>query len=330
MENWHKARTETLSEGKKNMIGIPFIVIGVLFLYFGAEYLVRGGSSIALIAGIKKIVIGLTIVSFGTSLPEFIVSFFSALKKVDSVCVGNVVGSNVINILLVLGIASVVRPIKSSGRVMSLDMPFLIFLSLVFSFLCIDGLLSRVDGAILFLLFVAYLWYILKKGKKESFNGLKEGRERGSVLKYTLFTVGGLIGLVVGGHLTVRGAVIVAKSFGIPELFIGLTVVALGTSLPELFTSVVAMIKKEEEISLGNIIGSNLFNLAFILGFISIFNPLIIEQEVIRFNNIFMVGVTFLLSLFLYTGKKISRGEGMIFIALYVLFVTKLIVGLNK
>lgn len=312
------------------MIGFLLIAVGVLFLYLGAEYLVRGGSSIALIAGIKKIVIGLTIVSFGTSLPEFIVSFFSALKKVDSVCVGNVVGSNVINILLVLGVASIVRPINSSRRVMNLDMPFLIFLSLIFLFLCIDGLLSRIDGAILFSLFVIYLGYILKKGREESFNNLGESRKEGGILKYILFTIGGLIGLIVGGHLTVRGAVIVAKSLGIPELFIGLTVVALGTSLPELFTSVVAIIKREEEISLGNIIGSNLFNLAFILGFISIFNPLVIETEVIRFNNIFMVGITFLLSLFLYTGRKISRAEGMIFIALYTLFVTKLIVGLNQ
>ncbi|MBO8130592.1 MAG: calcium/sodium antiporter [Candidatus Marinimicrobia bacterium] len=307
------------------MIGFIYLIVGVLLLYYGAEYLIKGGSSIALAAGVKKIVIGLTVVAFGTSLPEFVVSFFSALKKVDSVCVGNVIGSNIINILLVLGIASIIRPINSSRRVITLDIPFLLFLTLLFIFISRDGKLSRIDGVILFAIFLTYMIYILSRRKSENLADI-DHNTKGNTLKYIIFTMGGLLGLIIGGNFTVRGAVKVAQLFGIPELFIGLTIVALGTSLPELFTSILAIIRKEQDISLGNIIGSNLFNIAFILGFIAIFNPIKVELSVIKFDNLFMLSITILLAIFLYTGGKISRFEGIIFVLIYFLYVSKLIV----
>jgi len=307
------------------MIGFIYLIVGVLLLYYGAEYLIKGGSSIALAAGVKKIVIGLTVVAFGTSLPEFVVSFFSALKKVDSVCVGNVIGSNIINILLVLGIASIIRPINSSRRVITLDIPFLLFLTLLFIFISRDGKLSRIDGVILFAIFLTYMIYILSRRKSKNLADI-DHNTKGNTLKYIIFTMGGLLGLIIGGNFTVRGAVKVAQLFGIPELFIGLTIVALGTSLPELFTSILAIIRKEQDISLGNIIGSNLFNIAFILGFIAIFNPIKVELSVIKFDNLFMLSITILLAIFLYTGGKISRFEGIIFVLIYFLYVSKLIV----
>lgn len=304
---------------------IVYFLTGFVLLYYGANFLVNGSSSIAVSFGVKKIVVGLTLVAFGTSMPEFVVSLFSAIEKVDNISVGNIIGSNLANVLLVLGISSVVRPIKAKRRIFILDFPVLLVITAIFIIFCYNGRLVFYEGAILLILFIIYISFIIANRKVREEGDIKvKDVERGHVVKNLALSFLGLGGLVIGGNLTVRGAIGLARAFGISELIIGLTIVALGTSLPELFTSVIAVVKKEDEISIGNIIGSNLFNTAFVLGIIPMIYSLKIDTSVIKFENPFMMVVTILLFVFLFIGKKLSRIEGVFLLILYVLFILNL------
>ena len=302
-----------------------YFLSGFILLYYGADFLVRGSSSIAVSFGVKKIVVGLTIVALGTSMPEFVVSLFAAVKKVDDVSVGNIVGSNMANILLVLGLSSVIRPIKVKKRIFLLELPVLLLITLMFVLFCMDGTLKGYEGALMLIVFVVYMTFIIANRKvRNSADVDLVPMERGHIIRNTLLTVLGLLGLVIGGQLTVRGAIGLARAVGISELVIGLTVVALGTSLPELFTSVVAVMKKEDEISIGNIIGSNLFNTAFVLGVVPMIYSLKIDAHVIRFENVFMLCITVLFAILLFIGRGLSRLEGVFLLLLYVLFILNL------
>jgi len=302
-----------------------YFLAGFILLYYGADFLVRGSSSIAASLGVKKIVVGLTIVALGTSMPEFVVSFFAAVKKVDDVSVGNIVGSNLANILLVLGLSSVIRPIKVKRRVFILELPVLLLITVMFVLFCMDGALEGYEGALMLIVFVVYMTFIIANRRvRYSADIDLIPMEKGHIIRNTFFTVLGLLGLVIGGQLTVRGAIGLARAVGISELVIGLTIVALGTSLPELFTSVVAVIKKEDEISIGNIIGSNLFNTAFVLGIVPMIYSLKIDAHVIRFENILLLCITILFAVFLFIGRSLSRFEGVILLLLYVLFILNL------
>ena len=308
---------------------IVYFLTGFVLLYYGANFLVNGSSSIAVSFGVKKIVVGLTLVALGTSMPEFVVSLFSAIEKVDNISVGNIVGSNLANVLLVLGISSVIRPIKAKRRIFILDFPILLVITAIFIIFCYNGRLVFYEGAILLTLFIAYMSYIIVNRKVQEENVVEiKNIERGNIVKNLALSFLGLGGLVIGGNLTVRGAIGLARAFGISELIIGLTIVALGTSLPELFTSVIAVVKKEDDISIGNIIGSNLFNTAFVLGIIPMIYSLKIDTSVIKFENPFMMVVTILLFVFLFIGKKLSRIEGVFLLILYVLFILNLGFGL--
>jgi len=304
---------------------ILFLIAGLILLYYGANFLVKGSSTIALTFGVKKMVVGLTVVALGTSMPEFVVSLFGALEKVDSVSVGNIVGSNVANILLVLGLAGVFRPFRAEKRIFQIDLPVLLIITILFLLFCRDGLLSGLEAAIMLVFFVIYMTFIIKNRRIADFDrSTLENLESGHVFKNIMLALIGIAGLVVGGNLTVRGGVELARVVGISELTIGLSVIALGTSLPELFTSVVAAVKKEHEISIGNIIGSNLFNTAFVLGIVPIIHPLYIDPKVVRIDNIFMLAITILLSICLYIGKKLTRWESSFFLILYILFILNL------
>lgn len=308
---------------------IVYFLTGFVLLYYGANFLVNGSSSIAVSFGVKKIVVGLTLVALGTSMPEFVVSLFSAIEKVDNISVGNIIGSNLANVLLVLGISSVIRPIKAKRRIFILDFPVLLVITAIFIIFCYNGRLVFYEGAILLTLFIAYMSYIIVNRKVQEENVVEiKNIERGNIVKNLALSFLGLGGLVIGGNLTVRGAIGLARAFGISELIIGLTIVALGTSLPELFTSVIAVVKKEDDISIGNIIGSNLFNTAFVLGIIPMIYSLKIDSSVIKFENPFMMVVTILLVVFLFIGKKLSRIEGVFLLILYVLFILNLGFGL--
>ncbi|MDO9548416.1 MAG: calcium/sodium antiporter [Candidatus Marinimicrobia bacterium] len=302
-----------------------YFLAGFILLYYGADFLVRGSSSIAVSLGVKKIVIGLTIIALGTSMPEFVVSFFAAVKKVDDVSVGNIVGSNLANILLVLGLSSVIRPIKVKRRVFILELPILLLITLMFVLFCMDGALEGYEGALMLIVFVVYMTFIITNRKVRNSADIDlVPMEKGNMIRNILLTVLGLLGLVIGGQLTIRGAIGLARAVGISELVIGLTIVALGTSLPELFTSVVAVIKKEDEISIGNIIGSNLFNTAFVLGIVPMIYSLKIDAHVIRFENILMLCITVLFAVLLFIGRSLSRLEGVFLLLLYVLFILNL------
>ncbi|MBU1066165.1 calcium/sodium antiporter [bacterium] len=303
-----------------------YFLAGFILLYYGADFLVRGSSSVAVSFGVKKIVVGLTIVALGTSMPEFVVSFFAAVEKVDGVSVGNIVGSNLANILLVLGLASIIRPIGVKRRVFLLELPVLLLITGMFVVFCLDGVLNGLEGAIMLVAFIAYMTFIIANRKvRESSDIEFVPMEKGHLIKNTFLTVLGLAGLIVGGQLTVRAAIGLARTFGISEVVIGLTVVAIGTSLPELFTSVVAVIKKEDDISIGNIIGSNLFNTAFVLGVVPMIHPLNIDHGVIRFENWLMLFVTVLFSIFLFIGRSLSRLEGIILLLIYGFFISNIV-----
>jgi cation:H+ antiporter len=301
---------------------ILYFLLGFLLLYYGADFLVRGSSSIAVSMGVKKIVIGLSIVAMGTSLPEFVVSLFAAIEKVDGVSVGNIVGSNLANILLILGLASVIHPIGIKRRIFFIELPVLLGITLLFVIFCRDGRLTGLEGVIMFVIFLVYMIFIIANRKVRE--GLDVGLipvEKCRLRKNVFLIILGIAGLVVGGQLTVRGAIWVARLFGISELVIGLTVVAIGTSLPELFTSIVAVIKKEDEISIGNIIGSNMFNTAFVMGLIPLIRPLSIDARVIRFDNFFMLGTILLLSGFLFIEQRLTRRAGGILLIFYTFFI---------
>ena len=303
-----------------------YFLAGFILLYYGADFLVRGSSSIAVSFGVKKIVVGLTLVALGTSMPEFVVSFFAAIENVDGVSVGNIVGSNLANILLVLGLASIIRPIGVKKRVFLLELPVLLLITGIFVIFCRDGILESFEGAIMLVVFVTYMTFIIANRKvRENTDIELVPMEQGHLVKNTFLTFLGLAGLIVGGQLTVRGAIGLARAFGISEVVIGLTVVAIGTSLPELFTSVVAVIKKEDEISIGNIIGSNLFNTAFVLGVIPMIRPLTIDRGVIRFENLLMLFVTVLFSIFLFIGRSLSRLEGILLLLIYGFFISNIV-----
>lgn len=305
---------------------ILYFLLGFVLLYYGANFLVRGSSSIAVSMGVKKIVVGLTIVAMGTSLPEFVVSLFAAIEKVDGVSVGNIVGSNLANILLILGLSSLIRPIKVKRRIFFIELPVLLLLTLIFIFFCRDGLLDGIEGIVMFVVFLIYLIFIIANRKvQEGLEIALVPMEKDHLGKNTLLIILGFAGLIVGGQLTVRGAIGVARLFGISELVIGLTIVAVGTSLPELFTSVVAVAKKEDEISIGNVIGSNMFNTAFVLGLVPLIRPLTIDAKVIHFDNFIMLGATLLLSGFLFVERQLTRWAGSILLVTYMLFILNLI-----
>jgi len=230
------------------------------------------------------------------------------------------------NILLVLGLASVIRPISVKRRVFILELPVLLLITIMFVLFCMDGKLTGVDGAIMLIVFMAYMSFIIVNRKvRETADIDFVPMETGHLIKNTFFTIIGIIGLVVGGQLTVRGAIGLARTFGISDVIIGLTVVAIGTSLPELFTSVVAVIKKEDEISIGNIIGSNLFNTAFVLGIVPMIHTLTIDPGIIRFENMLMLFVTVLFSVFLFIGRSLSRLEGVFLLLIYGFFISNLV-----
>ncbi|MBN2280995.1 MAG: calcium/sodium antiporter [Candidatus Marinimicrobia bacterium] len=308
---------------------ILYLIAGLFCLYYGAEYLVRGSSAIAYTFGMKKIVVGLTVVAMGTSMPEFVVSLNSAITGADSVSIGNIVGSNLANILLVLGLTGLINPVSAQKSTLFIDIPFLIFITLLFIFFCFDGMLTAGDSIILLIIFIGYMVYqIINRKDKTIPEPDSDNIEKGHFLKNGLFSIGGIVGLILGGNLTVKGAVDLAHILGVSDLIIGLTVVAVGTSLPELFTSVIAALRHEHEISLGNVIGSNLFNIAFVLGLVPLISPIEISQELIRFDNWFMLGITILMAVFVFHKRQLTRWQGAVLVLLYGLYVMNLIFNL--
>ena len=323
------------------MSEILLILPGLVLLIAGGEWLVRGASRLAAALGVSPIVIGLSVVAFGTSAPELAVSVLSAFKGQPDIAVGNVVGSNIVNILLILGLSAVVAPLAIHFRLIKFEVPFMIFVSLLFLGLCYDGKLSRLDGVVLVVIFVGYLYWMGRTAREEPEmqEELKEELQEyeqfvriakpsvGAFAMMGLLIVGGLAGLVVGSEWLIRGAVSLARALGVSELVIGLTIVAAGTSLPELATSVIASLRGERDISVGNVVGSNIFNILSVLGISTVVSPqgLSVAPAVLHFDGWVMLAVAIACLPVFFNGFEINRWEGALFVGYYIAYVTYLV-----
>jgi len=320
---------------------ILLILPGLVLLIAGGEWLVRGASRLAAALGVSPIVIGLSVVAFGTSAPELAVSVLSAFKGQPNIAVGNVVGSNIVNILLILGLSAVVSPLAIHLRLIKFEVPFMIFVSLLFLGLCYDGRLSRMDGVVLVVIFAGYLYWMGRTAREEPEmqEELKEELQEyeqfvriakpsvGAFAMMGLLIVGGLAGLVVGSEWLIRGAVSLARALGVSELVIGLTIVAAGTSLPELATSVIASLRGERDISVGNVVGSNIFNILSVLGISTVVSPqgLSVAPAVPHFDGWVMLAVAVACFPVFFNGFEIKRWEGALFVGYYIAYVTYLV-----
>lgn len=306
------------------------IVAGIGLLYAGAEGLVRGSASLALRLGLTPLVIGLTVVAFGTSMPEMVVSVDAALGGRSGIALGNVVGSNIGNIGLILALAALIAPLAVKAKILRVDMPILVVVSLLLVLALADGMLGRIEGGLLLAGVVLYTVFSLWAARRESAAVQDEFAEAlpapgGSAARDALFVVVGLGLLVLGARVMVSGAVTVATAAGLSEAVIGLTVIAVGTSLPELATSVVAARKGEGDIAVGNVVGSNLFNILGILGVTALVRPL--DAAGLGMVDLgVMVGFSLLLVLFMRTGYLVRRWEGAGLLLLYCAYIGYLLI----
>lgn len=308
---------------------ILLLAIGLVVLIAGGEFLVRGASSLALKFNISPMVVGLTIVSFGTSAPELLISLNSALKGSADLAMGNVIGSNISNIALILGLTSIIYPIAVGKDSRAIDWPVCMGAALLLYLLVLDGRLGLWEGLLFVSLLVAYIGFLLFKSVQGNKIKLDEEKVNWPTKAYLtdvgLLLAGGA-GLYFGSDWFVQGAQNIAVGFGISERIIGLTIVALGTSLPELAASVIAAIKKEADIAFGNIIGSNIFNILSILGITSIITPVAVSPELVEVDMLWMLGITLILFPMMFTLRKITRVEGMILLTLYVVYIAMVLI----
>lgn len=303
------------------IIQLALLAVGFVLLVKGADWFVDGAASIAAKLGIPQLVIGLTIVALGTSAPEAAVSLTAAFHGNADITIGNVVGSNILNILIILGLAAVICPMKVARLTTFVDIPVTIVITLLLLLLGYDGTVSRLDAGILLLFFIAYLSYLFAMTKKGLIVGEseEEGAKIQSVPKALLFTVVGLALIIVGSSLAVDAASAIATMLGLSERFIGLTIVALGTSLPELFTSVAAAIKKNPDMAIGNIVGSNIFNILFIVGLSGLVIPVPFVSA-FRFDTLIAAAAALLLLVLALPTKRLGRVAGIIMLAGYVAY----------
>ena len=318
-----------------NLTSIFLICFGLVGLAGGGELLVRGSVGLARIVRLSPMVIGLTVVAFGTSAPEFAVTYRSVSAGNPGISVGNVVGSNICNILLVLGISASLVPLAASKRLVRFDVPVMISASVVTWLLALDGRLGRGDGVLLFTALIVYTLWKLRHGRSEV-NAVHQAAETTlsnkpfpvpSVLVHLAFVGAGLCLLVMGAKWMISGAVSIAEAFGVPELIIGLTVVAVGTSLPEIVTSLMAIRNNERDLAVGNIVGSNLFNLLCVLGLTASIAPggVQVPEEAIKFDMLVMMAVALACLPIFVTGREISRAEGGMFLFYFVIYMIFLI-----
>lgn len=318
-------------------MAILLFVVGLGFLIIGAEALVRGASRLASVLGISPLIIGLTVVAFGTSSPELAVSIKSALSGQANLAVGNVVGSNIFNVLFILGLSALIVPLVVSQQLVRLDVPLMIALSVIVLILSLDERFSRTDGLMLVTGLVIYVWFLIYQSRRESV-GMREksssefGTERHAKITWIRnigLVIGGLVLLVIGSRWLVDSAVSFAQYMGVSELVVGLTIVAAGTSLPEVVTSIIAAIRGERDIAVGNVVGSNIFNIMGVLGIASIVAPTGIEVStaVIGFDLPVMIGVALACLPIFFTGGVISRQEGILLLGYYIAYTLYLVLA---
>lgn len=313
------------------LLQILLLILGFALLIKGADWMVDGASALARKYNISNLAIGLTVVAFGTSAPELVVNAFASYQNHHQIVFGNVIGSNLINLFVILGIAGLITPLVVQSSTVWKEIPLSFFAILILFFLVNDFIfsdkliLTRVDGVILLFMFGGFLFYVYKQLKTEPLEQQVEEKSY-TTLKIWILIIVGLVFLVAGGKFIVSNAVLLATALGVSETIIGLTIVALGTSLPELATSVIAALKKNNDIAVGNIIGSNIFNIFFILGISSLIRPVTYEA-VFNKDLYFLAFGTIILFLAMFTGKKkkLDRWEAGVLILLYVGYTYNLI-----
>jgi cation:H+ antiporter len=309
---------------------------GLAALYYGADWLVRGAARLARSLGISAIIVGLTIVAFGTSAPELIVTILAAARGQPDVAVGNVVGSNIVNIGLILGLSAVVSAMRIQAGIILREMPIMIGAALALIALGADGVISRADALLLFACFIGFMLYMLRAARRGSAPVLEaefQDFEQDSGMMPTgagrgrdvLLILLGLVALVVGAELLVRAAVSLARAAGVSELVIGLTIVSVGTSLPELATSVVAAFRREADIAVGNVVGSNIFNVVVVLGIAPLVNPIAVASSLYDLEMWVMLAFSLLLPILCRSGLRLARVEGGLLIVGYAIFIWALI-----
>ena len=312
-------------------LAVGLFLVGLVLLYFGAEGLVRGASALALRFGIAPLVVGLTVVAFGTSAPELLVSLLALYDGKGGISVGNIIGSNIANIALILGCAAMVRPLKVNLTALHRDFPVMLASTVMLTVLIWDGELSRVEAGTMAGCMVVYLGYSMVRGMRsvrggapdEMLDALPEELaeidvENESVPKNLGLIVVGIAGLSAGAYLLVENAIVMAKFLKVPDLVIGISIVAIGTSLPELATSVVAAYRGESDISVGNVIGSNIFNVWMVLGIVGLLMPIVVGSEFIKIDLMVMLGVSILIWPLMRSGLSINRLEGALLVAGYL------------
>lgn len=318
------------------MMTYILFVIGFFVLIKGADLLVDGSSSIAKKLKISNIVIGLTIVAFGTSAPEFIVNIFASANGNTEIAIGNILGSNIANILLILGISAIIYPLVTKNNTVWKEIPLNLLAAILLGILVNDvrieggtfSGLSRIDGFVLLAFFIIFLYYTFGISKVTGEISDEPNIKQLSNLKSLLYIVGGLLGLVMGGKWIVDGAVKIAELFNVNQSLIGLTIVAIGTSLPELATSAIAAYKKQTDIAIGNVVGSNIFNIFWILGFSALIRPLPFNKTS-DFDIIMTILASAILFITMFIGKKhtIEKWQGIIMILFYIAYIVFLIIN---
>jgi len=306
------------------------LLAGLALLVGGAELLVRGASRLAIAAGVSPLVIGLTVVAYGTSAPEMAVSLLATVHGQPDVAVGNVVGSNIFNVLVILGISALIAPLAVSAQLVRLDVPVMVVVSVLLLPIARDGDISPLEGGLMLLALVVYTVYIVRQGRRETAQGpvVERPGRRGIVIDIGRVLIG-LTLLVVGSRLLVEAAITIARDLGVSELVIGLTLVAAGTSLPELATSVLAAIRGERDIAVGNVVGSNIFNIIAILGVSALAGQgeVTISAAALRFDIPVMIGVALLCLPIFFAHRRISRLAGALFVSYYGCYATYLILA---
>ena len=312
------------------LVSIGLIILGFILLIKGADFLVEGSSNIAKKFHIPEIIIGLTIVSIGTSMPELFVSTTSSINGYADMSIGNIIGSNLCNLLLILGLSALIRPIKFQRETRLIEMPMCLAVTIIFMIFCnTAGTIQKSEAIVLIILFVLFIIYTIvmaKKGEKfdeeDTIVEIKTDSKKIPIAKNIIFIILGIIGLKIGGDLTVDNALIIARQFNVSEKIIGLTILAIGTSLPELVTSVTAAIKGNSDIAIGNIIGSNIFNILFIIGVSAVISPLEYNFTY-NIQMIILIIAMLVLSLFQVITPKneMSRMNGAIYLILYAIYM---------
>jgi len=303
------------------IIEFLLLVAGLVLLYYGSEFLVRGAASTAILFAVRPVIVGLTVVALATSAPELLVSLVASVKGAGDISVGNILGSNVINIALVLGVSALIQPIEINRRIVRVEMPIMLGVCLIFWIICLDGVIGWMDGMMLLIILVMFLGYSIWTARDKNGAPVKEKPTVKTMLRNGVMIVGGLIALAKGADMVVQSAIIMAREIGLSEAFIGISIVALGTSLPELATSAVAAAQGESDISVGNVVGSNIFNVCLVMGVVGVIQPMTIDRSLLTFEFPSMIFIVLFLQAVCWWGKGINRIMGGAFVLLFLLYI---------